>query len=168
MAISTEIEAVVLDVLDRHECDLVFATFRREKPGYVLRVLIERRGADPDKGSGVDLGLCSTINRDIGTAIDVSEAIDRAYTLEVSSPGIERPLVRPEDYERFVGRPIALKTERAIDGKRRFKGKLTGFDNGQVILSYGKGRTVSVPFENVKKANLVFEPKGFGANAGER
>ncbi len=168
MTISNEIEAVVLEVLGRYECDLVLATFRREQPGYILRLLIERRGADPDKGSGVDLGLCSAVSRDLGTTIEASEIIDKAYTLEVSSPGVERPLVQPADYERFSGRTVSVQTAHAIDGKKKFKGILTGISNGNVALSLKKGKAVEIPLDKVKKANLVFEPKSFGANTGDK
>ena len=115
----------------------------------------------------MDLGLCSLISKDLGAALDVKEAIDRAYTLEVSSPGLERPLLRPEDYERFVDRKAAITTLRAIEGRRRFKGNIKGFADGQVVLSNGNGQSVSIPFDNVKKAKLVFELKSSGANAGD-
>ena len=168
MAISKEIEAVVLPVIDRFGCDFVQGTFRREKNGWVLRLLIERRGADPEKGSGVDLGLCSSISRDISAILDVEEVIDRKFNLEVSSPGLDRPLVHARDFDRFAGRPVALKTKRAIEGRRRFKGTLGGSSDGAVIITIGEGQTVTIPHDFIEKANLVFEPKGFEESVGER
>jgi len=169
MAIPKEIESVVLPILDRYGCALVLGTFRREKNGLVLRLLIERHEvALDDKGSGVDLALCASISRDLSAILDVEDVIDKKYTLEVSSPGVERPLVNPLDFKRFAGRPVALKTKRAIKGRRRFKGMLNGLSDGMVRITTGDGQTVTIPDDLVEKANLVFEPKGLGANVGDR
>ena len=97
------IEASIEPVLDRMDLTLVQGTFCRERSGKVLRLLIERRDATPEKGSGVDLGLCASVSQEIGTQLDATDAIEEAYTLEVSSPGIERPLVRNSDFVRFRG-----------------------------------------------------------------
>lgn len=167
MAIWNDIEKVVLPVLERYGCDLVLGTFQTEQSGWVLRLLIERKGADPDAGAGVDLKLCSSVSRDLSAELDVEETIDRPYTLEVSSPGVERPLVRREDYERFSGREIKLKTVRAVEGRRTFRGLLGGVSNGAVRLSGADGGTIEVPLKLVEKANLVFEPKGFRSKLGE-
>ena len=158
---------MALKVLDRYKCDLVQGTFQREKPGLVLRLLVERRDSDPDKGSGVDLKLCSSISRDLGTELEVEEVINRPYTLEVSSPGIERPLVRPQDFTRFTGRSIVLRTTHSIDGRRRFSGRLEGLGNKGVMITTKSGKSVTIPNELVKKANLVYEPKGSETNVGD-
>ena len=152
-----QIEAVAKPVLERHTCELVLATYRRERVGWVLRLLVEKRGADPDQGSGVDHALCRSISRDLGTALDAGDVVDRAYVLEVSSPGIERPLTRLDDYERFSGRRARLKTRRAIDGRRKFKGVLHGVAAGAIQLRTDDGELVSLDPELVEKANLVFE-----------
>ncbi|MCP4677116.1 MAG: ribosome maturation factor RimP [Deltaproteobacteria bacterium] len=167
MTFSKDIKTIVLPVLDRYGCDLVLGTFHRESVGLVLRLLVEQRGAHADKGSGMDLRLCSSISRDLSAALDVEDVIDKPYTLEVSSPGIERPLVKPEDFERFAGRLIILKTSRAINGKRRFKGVLKGLNNGVVTVTTNNGEAVPIPGEFVKKANLVFDPNGSNANVGD-
>jgi ribosome maturation factor RimP len=167
VTLPAEIESIVLAVLDRHDCDLVQGMFFREKNGRVLRLLIERRGTDPDRGSGVDLGLCSEVSREVGETLEVGETIDTAYVLEVSSPGIERPLVKREDFERFAGRSIVLKTKRAIEGRRRFKGILKGQNDGIVTIKLKGGQTVSIPDDLVQKANLVFEPNELGAKVGD-
>jgi ribosome maturation factor RimP len=168
MAISIDIEKIVFPVLDRYECDLVLSTFRPERSGLVLRLFIERRGSDPDKGSGVDLKLCSLISRDLSTVLDVEDAVDKPYILEVSSPGIERPLVRKEDFERFAGRQIKLKTVRTVEGRRKFKGLLKGCSNGSAILSNGDGKTVEIPLKIIEKANLVYEPNGLRPRVGDQ
>jgi ribosome maturation factor RimP len=157
MTLPGNIEAIVLPVLERFGCELVLGTFRREKVGKVLRLLIERIGADVGRGCGVDIKLCSSVSRDVGAALDVEDVIDGNYTLEVSSPGIERPLVQPSDFDRFKGRLAAIQTRKALEGRRRFKGTLGGLRQGAVLITDKKGEKVTIPWENVKKANLVFE-----------
>jgi len=166
MASIAEIESVALPVLDRHGCDLVQATFRRERAGWVLRLLVERTGADPAIGSGVDHELCASISRELSAALDVDDVIDHAFTMEISSPGIERPLTRLADYERFAGRTAAVKTRSPIDGRRRFKGVLKGVRSGKVVLEPGDGAPISIPAAAISKANLVFEMKDLGKKPG--
>lgn len=160
------IEAVAVPVLDRHDCQMVQATFRRERAGRVLRLLVERRGTDPDQGSGVDHTLCAEISRDLGAVIDVEDLIKGAYTMEVSSAGLERPLTKLEDYNRFVGRTAAITTADAIAGRRRFKGVLKGIDAGVVVLRASDGKSVTIPADSIKKANLVFEMNSLGLQPG--
>ena len=167
MTIPADIEAITIQVLNRYGCDLVMGTFRPERQGLTLRLLIERRGASPNEGSGVDLGLCSSISRDLSAQFDMEDIIDKQYVLEISSPGLERPLIKPEDYERFKGREIRIKTTRAIGGRRKFKGLLKGLSRKAVNLSNGDGSTIELPFKSIEKANLVFEPNGFGAKVGD-
>jgi ribosome maturation factor RimP len=168
MSLTEQIESAIHSVIGRYGCALVQSTFLREKNGMVLRVLIEKEDTDPAGGSGVNLALCSSISRDLGTLLDVEDIIAQAYTLEVSSAGIERPLVQARDYERFAGRKISLKTKKALDGRRSFKGTLRGLTNGSVNLLLRDSEDVSIPFDLVQKANLVFDPKGFEANAGDK
>jgi ribosome maturation factor RimP len=159
-----DIVRLVTPVLDRHACDAVQTTFRREGAGWVLRVLIERRGADPDAGSGVDHRLCSSVSRDVAAILDAQGNLEQKYLLEVSSPGLDRPLTRPQDYARFAGRLVSVHTSRAFEGARRFKGVLAGFEQGAVLLKDVDGKDVAIPAELIVKANLVFEPKRLGAN----
>jgi ribosome maturation factor RimP len=166
MANVADIETIARPVLDRHGCDLVLATFRRERAGWVLRVLVEKVGADPETGSGVDVELCAAISRDLGAVLDVEDAIDRAYTMEVSSPGIERPLTRENDYRRFAGRAAAIKTNTAIDGRRRFKGVLKGMTAAGVVLETTDSEAVTIPAELIDRANLVFETNELGKKPG--
>ena len=166
MANVADIETIALPVLDRYGCDLVQLTFRRERGGPVLRLLVEKTGADPANGSGIDHKLCASISRDLGAALDVDDVIDSAYTMEVSSPGIERPLTRNGDYERFAGRAAAIKTARPIEGQRRFKGVLRGMNSSGVVLETGEGQSFTIHTEAISKANLVFEMKDLGKKPG--
>jgi ribosome maturation factor RimP len=164
MSLPTTIDNFLLPVLERHSCDLVLGTLRREAPGLVLRLLIEKRGADPDQGSGVDLALCRSISVDVSAVLDANDAISERYTLEVSSPGIERPLTKPEDYARFAGKLALVKTRQAIEKRKRFEGVLRGLENNDILLET-EGDVERIPLSIVSQANLVFRPQN-GRNAG--
>lgn len=159
MTLTKEIETIITPVLERMGVDLVLGTFIRERNGRVLRLLIERKGATPETGSGVDLGLCAAVSREVGAALDVDDALGDSYNLEVSSPGVERPLVGPRDFERFSGRPATISTKGPVDGRRKFKGTILGVENDAVVLRPDGGKRVTIPNELIKKANLVFDAK---------
>ena len=101
---------------------------------------------------------CAIISRAISAILDVEDPIDDAYTLEVSSPGIDRPLVKPRDFERFAGYEAKVEMNIAIDGQRRFRGRLLGFVDDHIHLEIEhKGETVEIalPFEDFYRAKLV-------------
>jgi ribosome maturation factor RimP len=152
----------------RHACEVVQVTYRREQPGWILRVLIERRGADPRRGSGVDHALCGRVSRDLGEAIDVEDAIIDSFTLEVSSPGIERPLTRLADYERFQGSLARLETAAPIAGSKRFRGRILGVRGEDVSLAREDGGAAVLPFRQIVKAHLVYEANGMISESGEK
>jgi len=122
-----------------------------------------------DKPGGVTHADCEVVSREVGTILDVEDAVPGAsYTLEVSSPGLDRKLVRPQDFARFVGSRVKLTTREPIEGNRFFEGRLESFQGGTLVLgmSAGKarpgrpaqpGRHVEISFSNVEKANLVPE-----------
>ena len=159
MTLTREIETIIAPVLDRMGVDLVLGTFAREHGGKVLRLFIERKGATPEKGSGVDLGLCAAVSREVGAALEIDDLVDGAYNLEVSSPGIERPLVQPRDYERFAGRVASVTTKGPVEGRRKFRGTIRGYENNAVVLDLEDGSRATIPNELIKKANLVFDAK---------
>lgn len=117
----------------------------------VFRVFIER-----DDGS-VDLGDCERVSKRLGLLLDVEDPIDSAYTLEVSTPGLDRPLRDTHDYERFAGRLAVVKTRRAlVDGRKRFLGRLAGIRDGSVLLDED-GHTVTIPFTDIESGRLEVE-----------
>jgi ribosome maturation factor RimP len=134
----------------------------------VLRVLIEKRGSDPRYGSGVDHALCAAVSRDLSEAIDVEDAIIDAFVLEVSSPGIERPLTRLADYERFAGREARVETSAPVAGCKRFGGKLLGVRGEDVKLAKADGEIAVIPFQKIAKAHLVYEKSEMISRAGEK
>jgi ribosome maturation factor RimP len=110
-----------------------------------------------DKPGGVSLDDCENISHQVGTILDVEDVIAAHYTLEVSSPGLDRKLLKPADYQRFLGRKARIKLRRAIEGRSNFVGRLAEFDQGQVGLDVEGGRRVRFPLEEVAAARLVIE-----------
>ena len=158
-ALPKKIETFVTPVLERMGLSLVLGTFHRERGGRVLRLLIERQDATPKDGSGVDVNLCATVSREISTALEVADAVDDAYTLEVSSPGLERPLVQSDDFQRFAGRLVKIKTKKPLDGARTFEGILNGLEDNAVALTSTDSQKILIPNEMIQKAHLVFDYK---------
>jgi ribosome maturation factor RimP len=115
----------------------------------VLQIMAERRD-----GRGMTVDDCAAISRDVSAILDVADPIAGAYSLEVSSPGIDRPLVREADYVRFVGFEARVEIEPAIDGRRRFQGRLAGVEDGHVVLR-APAETWRVPLDRVQRAKLV-------------
>ncbi|MFQ5533791.1 MAG: ribosome maturation factor RimP [Sphingomonadales bacterium] len=97
---------------------------------------------------------CAELSRSISAILDVEDPIQGEYMLEVSSPGIDRPLVKLADFERFSGLPAKLETRQLIDGRRRFRGKLLGVDQGCVRIEIESG-VVNLPYDEVDKAQLL-------------
>jgi ribosome maturation factor RimP len=162
------LDEIAQKVATRHACDVVQVTYRREQPGWVLRVLIEKRGSDPRHGSGVDHALCGKVSRELSDAIDVEDAIIDAFVLEVSSPGVERPLTRLADYERFAGREARVETSAPIAGRKRYSGKLLGVRGEDVTVAQDDGEIAVVPFQEIVKAHLVYEKGEMISKAGEK
>ncbi len=111
-----------------------------------------------DKPSGVTHGDCELISERLGKLLDEEDAVPgESYTLEVSSPGVDRKLSRPRDFERVIGQKIRLAIREPIEGQTRFEGKLAQFADSTLELETAPGHLVQVPLEQVQKANLKFE-----------
>jgi ribosome maturation factor RimP len=143
---------------------------RRESGGTVLRVIIDRPDPGPPapgtvrrpEDDAVGIEDCQHVSRDLSALIDVEEesletaAIGHAYTLEVSSPGLDRPLRHEADYRRFTGRLAKLVTAAPVGGQTAFAGRLAGVENGQVVLEEGR-KVHRVPLAGIKRARLDVE-----------
>lgn len=110
-----------------------------------------------DKPQGVTHDDCSAVSLHLGTILDVEDFIHSAYTLEVSSPGIDRGLYKRADYERFAGNNAKLKTRQPIDGQRNFRGRLLGIDGDEVIFDDRTNGRVQIPLDLITKANLELD-----------
>lgn len=150
---------VIEPVVRVHGAELVDVELKNEN-GWVLRVYVEKLGALAEKMStkqaAIDLELCSNIARDLSPALDVADPIPQRYNLEVSSPGVERPLKKTEDYVRFAGEKAKLKLRNAVQGQKVLVGTLGEVHEGNLAIVDGS-KTWNVPLEDVVNAHLVFE-----------
>jgi ribosome maturation factor RimP len=126
-----------------------------------LQVMAER----PDGTMKVD--DCAKLSRAISTLLDVEDPIKGDYMLEVSSPGIDRPLVRFKDFETYAGFVAKLETAEPIEGRRKFRGQLTGVDGGNILLTGDEGSYV-IPFNIIEKAKLVLTDELIAAHEGSQ
>jgi ribosome maturation factor RimP len=140
-----------------HGVELVDVRHLREPGGAVVRIVIDRDVPGLEVGSGVSLEDCTAVSRDTSTALDVHEDLmpSGGYRLEVSSPGLERPLVRLTDFDRFSGREIKVRARTPIEGQRRFRGTLRGVVDQSIELDQD-GRVFSIPHADIAQANLVY------------
>jgi len=111
-----------------------------------------------DKPDGVTHADCELVSQQVGTILDVEDVVPGGrYTLEVSSPGVERKLSKPQDFQRFQGKKVKITLRDPIEGRRHWEGTLMGFADGSISLDTGGGNTVEFPLAQVHKANLKFE-----------
>ena len=135
--------------------ELVEVEYKQEGGRMVLRLYIDRDG-------GVTLDDCAAVSRELAQVLDVEDFIRGRYNLEVSSPGLNRPLKKLSDYERYTGRLVKIKTFELLmddEGNKRktFIGELLGLTGGVVRLKLCEGQTAGIPLEKVAKANLEYE-----------
>lgn len=124
-------------------CELV-----RQGKYSLIRVYIDRE-------SGVDISDCEKVSRQVSAVFDVEEPITEEYTLEVSSPGLERPLFRLEQFRKYVGSIIQLRIKKPQDGRKKFKGDLVQVDDNSIVLSINGGE-VEFQYTDIDKANLIY------------
>jgi ribosome maturation factor RimP len=136
--------------------ELVELDFNREAEGWVLRVYIDRPWSEgePAVSEGISFHECEQVSRDLSAALDVADAITHAYRLEVSSPGIERPLRRLRDFQRFAGQKIKIRTGDMVDGRRNFSGTIRGAQ-GDAAEVECDGRLYQIPVSAIARAHLV-------------
>lgn len=154
----TQLDALVTPVCAAAGVDLVQVRHLREPEGTVLRLLIELPGAETAApGVGITLEDCRRVSRALSDVLDADELIiPGQYRLEVSSPGVERPLVKAIDFERYAGREVSVSTKAPVDGRKNFSGILGGLRGDQVLLRDSKGEDFALPLDGVAKAHLVF------------
>lgn len=128
--------------------ELFDVEFRREGHGWVLRVYI-------DCESGVSLDHCSDVSRELGRYLDVEDFIENAYHLEISSPGLERPLRSIQDFIRFCGKSAKVKLHEALDGRKTLEGTIAVVEDDKISLKLADGSSVQFTFEMINKARLT-------------
>jgi ribosome maturation factor RimP len=124
-----------------------------------VRVAIDRLPSPSQDGKpeGVTHGDCEQVSRELGALLDSEDLLPGHYTLEVSSPGVERKLSKPQDYQRFQGQKAKVTLREPVEGKRTFEGIIAGYADGRILLETKPGQTLELPFDQVRKANLKFE-----------
>jgi len=159
------VRTIAARVAGSYGLDIFDVQYRREGPGMVLRIQIDRPGSGATAEESVSVEDCARVSRDLSAVLDVEDVIPAAYTLEVSSPGLDRPLRGPAEYNRFTGRRAKLVMREAIDGQMFFKGRLAGTEDGPkgdgalvaVMIVTDDGRTHRVPLGAITRANLEVE-----------
>ncbi len=152
-----QVRTLAARVAASYGLEIFDVSFRREGPGMVLRVRIDRPGPAASAEESVSVADCANVSRDLSAILDVDDVVPVAYTLEVSSPGLDRPLIRPDDYHRFAGRHAKVVLTEAVDGQKYFKGRLGGVDAGHVLIEGEDRRTHRVPLGVIARANLEVE-----------
>lgn len=149
-SVEDRVQAIAERVAIDHGLELVHAEVAGPDNKPIVRIFI-------DKPNGVTHQDCSEMSLHVGTVLDVEDFIHASYTLEVSSPGIERGLYKRQDYERFAGSLAKMRTRKPIQGQRNFRGRLLGIDGEDILFEDRTSGPVRVPFEVVAKANLEMD-----------
>jgi ribosome maturation factor RimP len=142
---------------ETHGLAIFDVQYRREAGGMVLRVQLDRPGPSATAEESVSVEDCARVSRDLSALLDVEDVLPVAYILEVSSPGLDRPLRQPDDYRRFAGRQAKIVLREKVDGQAFFRGRLGGLDAGEVVIDGEDGRRHRVPIDLITRANLEVE-----------
>ena len=146
-SVEERVQVIAERVAIDHGLELVHAEVAGPENKPIVRVFI-------DKPNGVTHEDCAEVSLHVGTILDVEDFIHASYTLEVSSPGLERGLYKRPDYERFAGHQVKLKTRLPINGQRNFRGRLLGLEANDVLFEDKTNGNVRIPFDTIKQANL--------------
>jgi ribosome maturation factor RimP len=155
---TSALEALVSPVCSAQGVELVCVQYGAEAGGPVLRVLIELPNAETlPREVGVTLDDCTRVSRELSLVLDQHEdMIDGTYRLEVSSAGIERPLVKARDFERYVGREVKLSVKTPVANRKNYTGTLLGLHDDLVALQVARDEKLELPLREIAKAHLVY------------
>ena len=146
----SKIEEIAQRVAASDGIEVVEVEFKGNGNNQLLRISI-------DKPAGVSHADCELVSQQVGTILDVEDVVPGHYTLEVSSPGVERKLLKPNDYIRFQGKKAKIVLREPVEKQRHWEGILAGLDEGTVLLNVGADRVMRFPLSQVERANLKFE-----------
>jgi ribosome maturation factor RimP len=141
-----EVHETVEPVIQSQGLELIDVEYQREAQGWVLRIYLDREG-------GITVEDCAEASRELGTILEVRDLIPNRYVLEVSSPGLTRPLKKPEDFNKYQNRSVKIRLSSPLEGRRNFKGKLLGLREDKVRLE-SERQIYEIPIQNIAKANL--------------
>ena len=142
---------LISPVIESFECDLVDHEFIFEFGSWVLRLFVEKLD-----GTSVTIDDCAKISREVSALLDVEDVIEKRYNLEVSSPGLNRPLRKAKDFVRFAGKEIKLKTTIPINGRGNYRGELLGMDGNDILMKVD-GVEYRIPLDALAKARIDFK-----------
>jgi ribosome maturation factor RimP len=145
--IAKRIDKIAADAAKENGVEFVHSEIVGSRRNAVVRIYI-------DKPEGVTIEDCSTVSRAVEAVMDVEDFMPSAYVLEISSPGLERPLFTIRDFERFVGKKAKVKTVEPINGQANFSGRIAEVEASQIVLEDKTNGIVRIPFDSVEKANL--------------
>ena len=145
--IESRVEALAAPICASAGVKLWAVDFTKEGSNWFLRVLIDREG-------GVTIDDCENVSRKLDKQLDTHDFIEQAYMLEVGSPGIDRPLKRPEDFEKYTGEYVDIKLYKAINKVKQFQGKLRGFENNIISIETDDGETLEFELPSVASCKL--------------
>jgi ribosome maturation factor RimP len=146
-SIVAKIDKIAADAAEQNGVEFVHSEIVGSLRNAVVRIYI-------DKPEGVTIEDCSTVSRAIEAVMDEDDFMPAAYVLEVSSPGLERPLFKLADYEKFTGKKAKIKASEAISGQANFNGRIVGVEGGEVVFEDKTNGSVRIPFDKIAKANL--------------
>ncbi len=140
---------IIEPVIDELGYELLDVEYVVERGRWTLRIYIDKEG-------GVSVNDCAIVSKEVSPILDVEDPIDNSYVLEVSSPGLNRPLTKEKHFVWAIGKKIKVRTEMPIEGRRNFTGLLQDFKDGTLFLNI-EGEIFSLSYDNIEKANLVYE-----------
>ena len=143
------VRGMIDPILSNEGMELVDVEYRRESKGWVLRLILDREG-------GITLDDCTRVSQEVGRSLDVEDVIQTAYTLEVSSPGLTRPLKTQKDFMKYRHRLIKVRTVDPVQNRRQFKGRLLEVSENGIEIDVDVG-IFRIPLSNVAKANLEID-----------
>jgi ribosome maturation factor RimP len=155
--LSDVVRGVAQRVVDSRGFELVDVEVKRDRGGHFVRLFVDREG-------GIGLADLQSVSEEVSAILDAEDPIDSSYTLEVSSPGLDRPLKTEADYRRFVGRLVKLSSYEPVDGRRHWTGRLRALEDGVVVveLTSEEGALARIPLDKVSHGRLEVEFKREG------
>lgn len=150
--ISAKVTEILKEYLEGKELDIYRIVYKKEGPDWVLRVFLDK--TMDAESEYVSIEECEDVTRYLSDKLDELDIIDRSYNLEVSSPGLDRELIRESDYVRFAGREVEVRTYEQISGKKYMEGTLVGKD-GEIVKIESGGQILEIPVQKISKINLA-------------
>lgn len=141
--------------LPDHGFELYHVEFVKEAKDWFLRVYIDKLPDEEGNEAYISTDDCELVSRYLSQRLDETDPIEQNYYLEVSSPGLDRELLKEQDYERFAGRAVEIKLYKALDGRKTIEGTLEGLENGMIVVTDEKDQKIQLPMDQVAKTKLA-------------